>query len=219
MKQSLVVSFVIVIVLLISPYSRADVFQWTDNKGKKHYSDKDPHETGEVVSPEIKIENIKPEPVNAFDMHKATMTTQQLESIKTTNNERVEARKKAKKHTEENIESIHEDFKIQKDDWSWHKGVVKNLYFNSTITKTAKGQFILRSEQKSCSVKTFHNQRKHIINVNSDAVTFITVCWQGLVSQIPERNRGNRILDKHFSESTGSVDIGGVRYAVKGYPE
>ena len=202
----------------------ADVFEWTDEKGRKHYSDTDPNETAAVLSNEIDVKTIHPEPINEFKVDEVLLSDQQIESIKADNDqrdlERDALRKKSNQqqmHERDNNEETEAGLGDASDVWAWKNGVVKNIYFNSSLIKTSKGEFVLRTEKKACSVRTFKEQRKHIINVNSDKVGFITVCWQGLVSQIPEHGRGNRTLDRHFSQSSGSVDIGGVRYGVKNY--
>lgn len=205
--------------------TQAEVYQWNDANGKTHFSDKNPNASAETGEQNDSVKKIDKQPINQFSAEdvfpsekevdalnaKRLQEKQQHEAIQTKRQELQKA------EAEEKALAANSTYPELGPGWDWHNGVVKNPAFNSSLTKTNKGDFILRTEHTPCKERSFKAGKKYEMNVNSNQVRFTQQCVGGLVSLIPDSMRDNNYIDKQFSRSQGSVDIGGVLFGTKGY--
>ncbi|NRB40537.1 MAG: DUF4124 domain-containing protein [Pseudomonadales bacterium] len=218
MKLFIQISGLISVLCLLN-HAQAEVYQWTDDAGKTHFSDKKPLASGQESDDELEVKTIDAKPVNQFAVDDVLLSDELMKEIS--------PEPAVEELAEKSVEKVDESAKQKSvaflggskmgPEWDWQNGVVRVPAFNSSLTKTKKGEFILRTEITSCKSKSFKGGEEHIMNVNSASVQFVSACIHGQVSHIPQYSKGNRTLHNQFKSSTGSVDIGGVRYGTKGY--
>ena len=204
--------------------AEAEIYQWSDANGKTHFSDKDPNKSIKA-SQNDSVKKIPSPAINQFSADEAFPSEAEVNALNAKRLQEkqqiqaAQAKQQAlnKKKAAQDAKNANSTYPELGSSWEWNNGVIKNPAFNSSLTKTKKGDFILRTEQTACQERSFKSGKKYEMNVNSSKVRFIQTCVAGLVSLIPYSMRDNDDIDKQFSRSQGSVDIGGVRFGTKGY--
>lgn len=219
-----VISTLIVFTLPLLSYApQAQIYQWTDDSGKVHYADKDPNKDADNEDAGVNVKELETQPVNAYSGDASQPLTDKIEAAKAQREEQeLQKVQQLAEETDAMVEAAEADREKhaamnQEAEWEWKNGTVRNPAFNSSLTKTPKGDFILRTETTKCNTRTYKEDTEYEMNVNGSKARFSRVCIDSLISLVPYSMSDARTLDRHFSESTGSVDIGGVRYGTKGY--